>query len=117
METNQRLKETLDRFREELRTARAQAERSQHEAERFSKLTKCQAVLSITTHSFLLTVHLSSSRQVEDRRVEWLEEKHKLQEREAELQQKYSQAKEKLQRAAVAQKKVPLLPAVCENAS
>lgn len=55
--------------------------------------------------------------------MEWLEEKHKLQERDAELQQKYSQVKEKLQRAAVAQKKVPLLPtmsllsAVCQNAS
>lgn len=48
-----------------------------------------------------------STRLVEDRQVQWLEEKHKLQEREAELQQKYSQAKEKLQRAAVAQKKVP----------
>uniref|UniRef100_A0A8C4HSD7 Centrosomal protein of 83 kDa n=1 Tax=Dicentrarchus labrax TaxID=13489 RepID=A0A8C4HSD7_DICLA len=78
METNQRLRETLDRMREELRTARAQAERGQHEAERL----------------------------VEDRRVEWLEEKHKLQERESELQQKYTQVKEKLQRAAVAQKKV-----------
>uniref|UniRef100_A0AAX7UR71 Centrosomal protein 83 n=1 Tax=Astatotilapia calliptera TaxID=8154 RepID=A0AAX7UR71_ASTCA len=81
METNRRLRETLDRVREELRTARAQAERSQHEAERL----------------------------VEERRIEWLEEKHKLQEREAELQQKYSQVKDKLQRAAVAQKKVPLL--------
>uniref|UniRef100_A0A7N6AIQ9 Centrosomal protein 83 n=1 Tax=Anabas testudineus TaxID=64144 RepID=A0A7N6AIQ9_ANATE len=81
METNQRLRETLDRVREELRTARAQAERSQHEAERV----------------------------VEERQVEWLEEKHKLQEREAELQQKYTQVKEKLQRAAVAQKKVWLL--------
>lgn len=42
--------------------------------------------------------------------MEWLEEKHKLQEQETELQQKYSQAKEKLQRAALAQKKVLLLP-------
>lgn len=41
--------------------------------------------------------------------MEWLEEKHKLQERGAELQQKYAQVKEKLQRAAVAQKKVLLL--------
>jgi len=41
--------------------------------------------------------------------VEWLEEKHKLQEGDAELQHKYSQVKEKLQRAAAAQKKVPLL--------
>lgn len=60
---------------------------------------------------------------MEDRRVEWLEEKHKLQERDAGLQQKYSQVKEKLQRAAVAQKKVLLLltmssiSAVCENVS
>uniref|UniRef100_A0A1A7YNU4 Coiled-coil domain containing 41 n=1 Tax=Iconisemion striatum TaxID=60296 RepID=A0A1A7YNU4_9TELE len=77
METNQRLREALDRVREELRTARVQSERSQHEAERLA----------------------------ENRQVEWLEEKHKLQDREAELQQKYSQVKEKLQRAAVAQKK------------
>ncbi|XP_077957689.1 centrosomal protein of 83 kDa isoform X2 [Gasterosteus aculeatus] len=74
METNQRLKETLDRIREDLRTARTQAERSQHKAERL----------------------------VEDHRVEWLEEKHKLLE-------KYSQVKERLQRAAVAQKKVLVL--------
>lgn len=46
-------------------------------------------------------------RLVEERRVEWLGEKHKLQERDAELQEKYGQAKEKLQRAALAQKKVP----------
>ncbi|XP_029317966.1 centrosomal protein of 83 kDa isoform X2 [Cottoperca gobio] len=77
METNQQLRETLDRVREDLRTARAQAERSQHEAERL----------------------------VEDRRIEWLEEKHKLQDQDAELQQKYCCVKEKLQRAAVAQKK------------
>lgn len=44
--------------------------------------------------------------------MEFLEEKHKLQERDAELQQKYSQVKEKLQRAAVAQKKVLLLRTV-----
>lgn len=51
--------------------------------------------------------------------MEWLEEKHKLQERDTELQQKYSQVKEKLQRAAVAQKKVLLLSlfSVWQNAS
>lgn len=38
--------------------------------------------------------------------MEWLEEKHKLQEKEADLREKYSQAKERLQRAAFAQKKV-----------
>ncbi|XP_038157977.1 centrosomal protein of 83 kDa isoform X3 [Cyprinodon tularosa] len=73
MDANQSLRETVDRAREELRAARAQTERSQHEAERM----------------------------VEDQLVE----KHRLQQREAELQQKYSQAKEKLQRAAAAQKK------------
>ncbi|KAF0029427.1 hypothetical protein F2P81_018532 [Scophthalmus maximus] len=77
METNQRLREILDSIGEELRTTRGQAERSQHKAERM----------------------------LEVRQVEWLEEKHKLQEREAELQQKHTQDKEKLQRAAVAQKK------------
>ncbi|KAF0029428.1 hypothetical protein F2P81_018533 [Scophthalmus maximus] len=77
METNQRLRETLDRVREELRMTRGQAERSQHDAERM----------------------------LEVRQVEWLEEKRKLQEQEAELQQKHTQDKEKLQRAAVAQKK------------
>lgn len=49
-------------------------------------------------------------RLVEERRVEWLGEKHKLQERDAELQEKYGLAKEKLQRAALAQKKVPFPP-------
>lgn len=55
--------------------------------------------------------------------MEWLEEKHKLQERDAGLQQKYTQVKEKLQRAAVAQKKVPLLASMsfitadCKSAS
>lgn len=52
----------------------------------------------------------SYCRLVEERRVEWLEEKHKLQEKEAELREKYSQAKERLQRAAFAQKKVQCLP-------
>lgn len=34
-EANQRLKETLDRVRDELRITRSQAERSQQEAERY----------------------------------------------------------------------------------
>lgn len=42
--------------------------------------------------------------------MEWLEEKHKLQEREAELQEKYSQAKQRMQKAALAQKKVIVVP-------
>ncbi|KAM4523097.1 centrosomal protein of 83 kDa isoform 2-T3 [Fundulus diaphanus] len=105
MDTNQRLRETVDRVREELRAARAQAERSQHQAERWGR-----SLLLIFSKSCRLVPNSAvprplSSRMVEDRRLEWLEEKHKLQEREAELQQKCSQAKEKLQRAAVAQKK------------
>uniref|UniRef100_A0A8C1CMX1 Centrosomal protein 83 n=1 Tax=Cyprinus carpio carpio TaxID=630221 RepID=A0A8C1CMX1_CYPCA len=78
LDTNSRLRESLERVREELRSTRTQIERTQQEAERL----------------------------VEERRVEWLEEKHKLQEGEAELREKYSQAKERLQRAAFAQKKV-----------
>uniref|UniRef100_A0A4W4F7N3 Uncharacterized protein n=1 Tax=Electrophorus electricus TaxID=8005 RepID=A0A4W4F7N3_ELEEL len=76
-EANGRLRECLERLREELRSARTQMERTQQEAERL----------------------------VEERRVEWLEEKHKLQDREAELHEKHDQAKERLQRAALAQKK------------
>ncbi|KAG7497878.1 hypothetical protein JOB18_045390 [Solea senegalensis] len=77
LETNQRLRQTLDRVKDELKTTRVQSEKSQHEAERM----------------------------LESRQVEWLEERHELQERISELQQKYSQVKEKLQRAASAQKK------------
>lgn len=51
----------------------------------------------------LLRVHI---RLLEDQHVRWLEDKHELQERKAQLQQKYSRAKEQLQRAAAAQKKV-----------
>ncbi|XP_034019278.1 centrosomal protein of 83 kDa [Thalassophryne amazonica] len=81
MDSQKRLTETVDRIRDELRMARAQAEKSQHEAER----------------------------QVENRQIEWLEEKHKLQTRLDELQHKYSQAKDKMQRAALVQKKRKIL--------
>ncbi|XP_062238534.1 centrosomal protein of 83 kDa [Platichthys flesus] len=81
MAKNKCLRETLDRLREELRTTRGQAEKSQHEAERM----------------------------LEDRQVEWLEEKHKLQQRESELQHKHCRVKEKMQRAAAAQKKRKML--------
>lgn len=53
-------------------------------------------------HSCPLTCY----RLEEERRVEWFEEKHKLQEREAELQEKYSQAKHRMEKASLAQKKV-----------
>uniref|UniRef100_A0A4W5RZL8 Uncharacterized protein n=1 Tax=Hucho hucho TaxID=62062 RepID=A0A4W5RZL8_9TELE len=77
LESNQRLRDTLERAREDLRSTCSQAERTQHEAKRL----------------------------VEERCVEGLEVKGKLQERDAELQEKYGLAKEKLQRAALAQKK------------
>ncbi|XP_067860757.1 centrosomal protein of 83 kDa [Heptranchias perlo] len=77
LETNNKLREMLERLKEEIRNARSQAERAQQEAEKL----------------------------VEDKRIEWLEEKHKLQNRSAELEEKYCQAKDRLQRAASAQKK------------
>uniref|UniRef100_A0A1A8JZN1 Coiled-coil domain containing 41 n=1 Tax=Nothobranchius kuhntae TaxID=321403 RepID=A0A1A8JZN1_NOTKU len=87
VETNQRMRDALERVSEELRAARVQSDRSQHEAERL----------------------------LENRQIEWLEEKRRLQEREAELKKKYSQVKEKLQRAAVAQKKRKLQTENREN--
>uniref|UniRef100_A0A671SM83 Centrosomal protein of 83 kDa-like n=1 Tax=Sinocyclocheilus anshuiensis TaxID=1608454 RepID=A0A671SM83_9TELE len=86
LDTNSRLRESLERVREELRSTRTQLERTQQEAERYTLL-----------------------------QVEWLEEKHKLQEREAELLEKYSQAKERLQRAAFAQKKRKTMTELKEN--
>ncbi|MGH0160635.1 UNVERIFIED_CONTAM: hypothetical protein FKN15_039576 [Acipenser sinensis] len=76
-DANVKLREMLERIKEEIRNARSQAEKAQQEAEKV----------------------------LEDRRIEWLEEKHKLQECSATLEKKYCQAKEKLQRAALAQNK------------
>lgn len=42
---------------------------------------------------------------LEEKQIQWLEEKHKLHERITEREEKCNQAKEKLQRAAIAQKK------------
>lgn len=47
----------------------------------------------------------SSDRTLEEKHIQWLEEKHKLHERITDREEKYNQAKEKLQRAAIAQKK------------
>lgn len=47
----------------------------------------------------------SFDRTLEEKQIQWLEEKHKLQERITDREEKYNQAKEKLQRAAIAQKK------------
>lgn len=52
----------------------------------------------------MFCVH-SFDRTLEGKQIQWLEEKHKLQERINDREEKYNQAKEKLQRAAVAQKK------------
>uniref|UniRef100_H2ZRX5 Centrosomal protein 83 n=1 Tax=Latimeria chalumnae TaxID=7897 RepID=H2ZRX5_LATCH len=77
IEANCKIRELLERAREEARLARSQAEKAQQEAEK----------------------------SLEDKRIEWLEEKHRLHQCNAELEEKYHQVKEKLQRAAVAQKK------------
>lgn len=47
----------------------------------------------------------SSDRALEEKQIQWLEEKHRLHERITDREEKYNQAKEKLQRAAIAQKK------------
>ncbi|XP_028602994.2 centrosomal protein of 83 kDa isoform X2 [Podarcis muralis] len=75
--SNQKLKEMMERLKHECQNARSQAERAQ----------------------------LDSEKNLEDKHVEWLEEKHKLIQRITEVEQKYNQMKEKLHRAAVAQKK------------
>nr|XP_020671495.1 centrosomal protein of 83 kDa isoform X2 [Pogona vitticeps] len=77
MDSNQKLKEILERLKQEYRNARSQAEKAQ----------------------------LDSEKNLEDKRIEWLEEKHKLIQRITEMEVKYNQTREKLHRAAVAQKK------------
>ncbi|XP_074082699.1 centrosomal protein of 83 kDa isoform X2 [Macrotis lagotis] len=77
VDSNRMMKEMVERLKQECRNARAQAEKAQLQAEN----------------------------SLEEKRVEWLEEKHKLHERIKEKEEKYSQAKEKLQRASLAQKK------------
>ncbi|NXV71603.1 CEP83 protein, partial [Atlantisia rogersi] len=77
LESNQKLKEIIERLKEECQHARTQAEKAQLETE---KTLECQ-------------------------RMEWLEEKHVLTQRLTEKEEKYNQMKNKLLRAAVAQKK------------
>ncbi|NXC49973.1 CEP83 protein, partial [Penelope pileata] len=78
--SNQKLKETIERLRQECQSARTQAEKAQLETEK----------------------------TLEYRRVEWLEEKHVLTQRITEREEKYNEVKNKLCRAAVAQKKASL---------
>uniref|UniRef100_A0A8C3J7V4 Centrosomal protein 83 n=1 Tax=Calidris pygmaea TaxID=425635 RepID=A0A8C3J7V4_9CHAR len=77
LESNQKLKEIIERLKQECQHARTQAEKAQLETEK----------------------------TLEHKRIEWLEEKHVLTQRITEAEEKYSQVKNKLCRAAVAQKK------------
>uniref|UniRef100_A0A2K6FNU6 Centrosomal protein 83 n=1 Tax=Propithecus coquereli TaxID=379532 RepID=A0A2K6FNU6_PROCO len=77
LNSNQMLKEMVERLKQECRNLRGQAERAQLEVEK----------------------------TLEEKQMQWLEEKHKLHERITDREEKYNQAKEKLQRAATAQKK------------
>ncbi|XP_069620451.1 centrosomal protein of 83 kDa isoform X1 [Ranitomeya imitator] len=75
--SNEKLRDLVERLKQENRSARSQAEKTQQDAER----------------------------ELESRQVEWLQEKHTLHEDVSELQEKYKKMKEKLQRASEAQKK------------
>ncbi|XP_009585261.1 PREDICTED: centrosomal protein of 83 kDa [Fulmarus glacialis] len=77
LESNQKLKEIIERLKQECQHARTQAEKAQLETEK----------------------------TLEYKRIEWLEEKHVLTQRITEKEEKYNQVKNKLCRAAVAQKK------------
>ncbi|KAM5288493.1 centrosomal protein of 83 kDa isoform 1-T1 [Ctenodactylus gundi] len=77
LNSNQMLKEMVERLKQECRNLRSHADKMQLQVEK----------------------------TLEDRQVQWLEEKHKLHERIMDREEKYNQAKEKLQRAAIAQKK------------
>ncbi|KAM9230639.1 centrosomal protein of 83 kDa isoform 1-T1 [Dugong dugon] len=77
LNSNQMLKEMVERLKQECRNLRSQAGKAQLEVEK----------------------------TLEEKQVQWLEEKHKLHERITDREEKYNQAKEKLQRAAIAQKK------------
>ncbi|XP_070611939.1 centrosomal protein of 83 kDa [Erythrolamprus reginae] len=77
LDSNQKLKEMLERLKHECRNARSQAERAQADSEK----------------------------NLEDKQVKWLEEKHKLTQHVREIEDKYKATKEKMYRAAHAQKK------------
>lgn len=77
LNSNQILKEMVERLKQECRNLRSQAEKAQLEVEK----------------------------TLDEKQIQWLEEKQKLHERIIDREEKYNQAKEKLQRAAVAQKK------------
>ena len=77
LNSNHMLKDMVERLKQECRNLRSQAEKAQLDVEK----------------------------TLEEKQIQWLEEKHKLHERITDREEKYNQAKEKLQRAATAQKK------------
>ncbi|CAI9544266.1 unnamed protein product [Staurois parvus] len=77
LRANEKLREKVEHLQQENRSARSQAEKAQHDAEK----------------------------ELEGNRIEWLQEKHKLQENLSQIEEKYKELKDKLHRAAVAQKK------------
>ncbi|NWV74640.1 CEP83 protein, partial [Dasyornis broadbenti] len=77
LESNQKLKEINERLKQECQHARIQAEKAQLETEK----------------------------TLEYQRIEWQQEKHMLTQQIAEYEEKYKEMKDKLCRAAVAQKK------------
>ncbi|XP_040264784.1 centrosomal protein of 83 kDa [Bufo bufo] len=77
LRANENLRDMVERLKQENRCARGQAEKVQQDAER----------------------------ELEGNQVEWLQEKHTLQEELSQIQEKYKHLKEKIQRAAEAQKK------------
>uniref|UniRef100_A0A8C6VEQ6 Centrosomal protein 83 n=1 Tax=Naja naja TaxID=35670 RepID=A0A8C6VEQ6_NAJNA len=77
LDSNQKLKEMLERLKHECRNAQSQAERAQADSEK----------------------------NLEDKQIKWLEDKHKLTQHITEIEDKYKVTKEKLYRASVAQKK------------
>ncbi|NXD09588.1 CEP83 protein, partial [Nothocercus nigrocapillus] len=87
LDSNQKLKEMVERLKQECQNARSQAERAQLETEK----------------------------TLEYKRIEWLGEKHELTQRITEREEKYNQVKNKLCRAAVAQKKACCLKTLNDN--
>ncbi|NWU92309.1 CEP83 protein, partial [Upupa epops] len=75
LEANQKMKEMIERLKQEGQHARAQAEKAQLETEK----------------------------ALEYKRMEWLEEKHELTQRITEQEEKYNQAKNRLSRAALSE--------------
>ncbi|XP_053552173.1 centrosomal protein of 83 kDa [Bombina bombina] len=77
LQANEKLREMIERLKQENRSARTQVDKVQQDAEK----------------------------SIERNQIEWLQEKHKYDEKLSELEVKYTQAKEKMLRAAAAQKK------------